>query len=77
MVNIISFKFNSIRSVIVTEVSRIKYKIDTGSDGNIMSDNIFKILFSVATKQRLENTKDKSVFLKERIKIKHSITSYI
>ena len=42
----------------------IPYKVDTGSDGNIMPSHLYKKLCPWATKEQLEATKNKKVQLK-------------
>ena len=65
-VNITSFNFNSIISVIIATLEIISskisviilFKVDTGSDGNIMPYHIFKI-FPRASEEQLEANKKK------------------
>ena len=42
----------------------VPYKIDTGSDGNIMPEHIFKKLFPEVTNEQLATTKNKHILLK-------------
>ena len=54
VVHIVTLSFNSIRSGIIKKLetsgrqitAEIEYKVHTGSDGNLMSMDILKILFS-------------------------------
>ena len=54
MVTVKYFNFNSICSTVVTKLktssnqknpTMLEYKVDAGSDGNLMLVNIFKVLF--------------------------------
>ena len=42
----------------------VAYKIDTGSDGNIIPELMFKILFPKVTDEQLATTKNKHILLK-------------
>ena len=39
----------------------VSYKVDTGSDGNIMPLHMYKRLFPMATKEQLAATKNKNI----------------
>ena len=66
MVNRNSFHFNSNNSAVIAHLKTssnkatimVPYKVDTGSDGNIMPFNIFTKLFSSTTMDQLVATKD-------------------
>ena len=65
-VNINLISFNSNHSMILAKLKTsskqatmtVPFKVDTGSDGNIMPFNIFKKLFPNTTEDRLATTKD-------------------
>ena len=65
MVNINSFSFKNIHSVIVAKLKLscsqnsaiIQHSIDADSEGNIMAHHILKLLFCMATKEQLVETK--------------------
>ena len=69
MVNIYSIYFNNKHSVITSNLkissnqvsTTVPYKVDTGSDGNIMSLHIYKNLFPMATKDQLTATKNDNI----------------
>ena len=69
MANITSITFNSIHSIIIAKLKTssrqnsaiIAYKVDLGSDSNIMSCHSFKIVFSRASQELLAATKNKKV----------------
>ena len=69
-VNIISFNFNSIHSVIIAKLKTrrsqnsaiIQHKVDTSSDGNIMPYHIFKILYPRVSKELLIATKIEALY---------------
>ena len=81
LVNINSIHFNKNCSVITAKLKtsaginnvRESYKVDTGSDGNIMPLHIYKKLFPRITSEQLEATKNKSVQLKTYNKNNNSI----
>ena len=64
IININSFSFNSISSVLVAQLKircsehnvDIQYKIDAGIYGNILSYHIFKVVFPWATEEPLVET---------------------
>ena len=66
MVNINSIRFNSNHSAIIanlkassnTVVITVPYKVDTGSNGNIMPFYMYKKLFLRATVEQLAATED-------------------
>ena len=66
MVNINSVNFNSNHSAIIANLKTsgnkaaimVPYKVDTGSDGNIIPFDIFTKLFPSTTKDQLVATKD-------------------
>ena len=70
-VNIMSLSFNSIKSTIITKSetssrhkrAKMKNKVDTVSDVNLMPIGIFKVLFLKATMEQLGKHKDKRVIL--------------
>ena len=72
MVNIDSIIFNSKWSVLTANVKTasnqvaitVPYKVDTGSDGNIMPLQLHKRLLPNATKEQLVTTKNKNIQLK-------------
>ena len=67
--------FHYMKSVIFTtlelsisfKMSKIVYKIDTGSDGNLMPFQILKILFPRSTMAELNATTNRSIMLKTYI----------
>ena len=71
-VNITSFSFNSIRSVIIQKLkassiqnsTNIPQKEDTGSYGNLMPYSIFKSLFPWTSKEHLEVSKTGVLYFK-------------
>ena len=70
-----SLKFHSMKSVIFTKLesstnqkrAEIAYKIDTGSDENIMPFRFFRILFPRSTMAELNATINRSIVLKAYI----------
>ena len=72
MVSINSVQFNKICSVLTAKLKTsmgqnsivVLYKIDTGSDGNIMPGCIFKKLFPEVTNKQLAATKNKYIIFK-------------
>ena len=71
MVNINSIIFNSKWLVITANLKTslnqvsiiVPYKVDTGSDENIMPLHLYKRLFPRATKEQLATTKNKNIQL--------------
>ena len=43
--------------------AKIKYKVDVGSDGNLVPLDIFKILFPMLTMEHLTKPKDKRAII--------------
>ena len=71
-VSINSIHFNKDNSVLTANSKtsagpnniRVPYKVDTGSDGNIMPLNIYKKLFPKITNEQLVATKNKNILLR-------------
>ena len=71
LVSINSVQFNKNLSILTAKLKTsgqnsviVPYKIDTGSDRNIMPEHIFKIVFPEVMKEQLAATKNKYVILK-------------
>ena len=71
MITIKYLNFNSMKSEIITKLktrsrqkgTKIEYKINTESDGNLKPLNIFKIILPRETMEQLAKHKDKRVVL--------------
>ena len=66
------FHNNNKSSNIIKIAITVPYKVDTGSDGNIMPFHIYKMVFPKATKEQLLATRNTNIQVKKIKEQKHN-----